>query len=212
VILEVQDIIAQLKIELKNPLPGESAHRKMLPPDRSLELPSGIVNIKQAGVLLLLFPEDGKLKIVFIRRPSSMKHHADQIAFPGGRLEITDKDLTQTALREASEEIGLYSDEVEIIGQLSPLYVRASNFSIQAFVGWSQNPPLFKINNNEVADIHIFAIDDLVNPGSLQNQKVNTTFGVAEFPGYMIDDIFIWGATAMIISEFIQVYNRIRGT
>ena len=138
-----------------------------------------------------------------------MKNHAGQIAFPGGKLEFTDKDLSETALREAAEEIGINTDQVEIIGQLSPIYVRISNFSIETFIGWSHRIPSFKIDSSEVAEIHIIAVDDLVYPESLQIQEVDTSIGTAEFPGYWVNDIFIWGATAMILSEFIEVYRKI---
>jgi 8-oxo-dGTP pyrophosphatase MutT (NUDIX family) len=205
---EIEHIIGRLKIELNNPLPGKTAHSKVLPPDRHLDPPSGS-NINKAGVLMLLFPDKGRLNTVFIRRPSFMKNHAGQIAFPGGQFESEDKDLMETALREADEEIGINARQVEIIGQLSPIYVKVSNFIIQPFIGWIPAIPAFKIDTNEVTGIHIIPVDDFVNPNTLQNQKVDTTHGFNEFPGYLIDDIFIWGATAMILSEFIEVYNRI---
>ena len=207
--VEIQNIIDRLRIELNKPLPGKVAHHKMAPPDRLLEPPPELVKINKAGVLLLLFPEGDMLKTIFIRRPSSMKNHASQIAFPGGQFEPTDRNLMATALREAVEEIGINSDHVEIIGKLSPLYVGVSNFSIHAFIGWSQAFPSFKIDDIEVDDIHILSINDIANPGSLQYQKVVTTFGITEFPGYMVDNVFIWGATAMILAEFIEVYKAI---
>jgi 8-oxo-dGTP pyrophosphatase MutT (NUDIX family) len=204
---DTQDIISRLRIELNNPLPGRKAHSKVLPPDRPIDLPSGL-KINQAGVLLLLFPDKGNINTIFIRRPSFMKNHADQIAFPGGQFEAKDKDLMGTALREAVEEIGINTDQIEIIGQLSPIYVKVSNFFIQPFIGWSPVIPAFQIDTNEVTGIHIIPVDDFVNPGTLQSQKVDTTHGLNEFPGYLIDDIFIWGATAMILSEFIEVYHK----
>jgi len=143
---EVHNILDRLSRELKNPLPGSTAHKNMAPPERLLEPPPGNTNINQAGVLLLLFIEDGTLKTVFIRRPASMKNHAGQIAFPGGKSEIIDKDLSETALREAAEEIGINTDQVEIIGQLSPIYVRISNFSIETFIGWSHRIPSFGLD------------------------------------------------------------------
>lgn len=207
---EVQDIIYRLRKELKNPLPGEMFHQKMLPPARLLEPPPGIIKTNKAGVLLLLFAEGNQLKTVFIRRPTSMRNHAGQIAFPGGQFEPTDRNLMETALRESVEEIGINADEVEIIGQLSPLYVKVSNFSIEAYIGWSQTISSFKIDDYEVAAAHIISLDDLINPDSLKSQNVNTIFGITEFPGYMVDDVFIWGATAMILAEFIEVYRRIK--
>ena len=138
-----------------------------------------------------------------------MKNHAGQIAFPGGRFELTDKDLKETAIRETVEEIGIESGQIEIIGQLSTLYVSISNFYIQAFIGWHKKIPSFVIHKREVAGLHVIPVDYLIHPGSLQYQKVDTMYGLTEFPGYLIDDVFIWGATAMILTEFIEVYNRI---
>lgn len=207
---EIEHIISRLKEELNNPLPGKAAHSKVLPSERPLDPPSA-EKINEAGVLMLLFPDKGELNTVFIRRPSFMKNHAGQIAFPGGQFELKDRNLMETALREAEEEIGINAKQIEIIGQLSPFYVRVSNFFIQPFIGWTPDIPAFQIDTNEVTGIHIIPIDDFVNPGSLQSQKVDTTQGFNEFPGYLIDDIFIWGATAMILSEFIEVYEKAIG-
>jgi 8-oxo-dGTP pyrophosphatase MutT (NUDIX family) len=206
---EIQNIIEGLKIELNNPLPGKIAHSIMLPANSHVDPPYGI-NINRAGVLLLLFPNKNKLNVVFIRRPSFMKNHAGQIAFPGGQYELKDNNLLETALREAVEEIGINAKHVEIIGQLSPIFVKVSNFFIQPFIGWSTFIPAFKIDTNEVTGIHIIPVDDFVNPETVQSQKVDTTHGSIEFPGYLVDDIFIWGATAMILSEFIEVYRNIK--
>lgn len=139
-----------------------------------------------------------------------MKHHAGQIAFPGGRYEAKDRDLMQTALREAKEEIGIDPDQVEIIGQLSALYVNVSNYCIQPFIGWSRSIPAFRFDTNEVTGIHIIHVNALLNPQIIQSRGVDTSHGFADFPGYLVDDLFIWGATAMILSEFIEVYRRIK--
>jgi 8-oxo-dGTP pyrophosphatase MutT (NUDIX family) len=137
-----------------------------------------------------------------------MKNHAGQIAFPGGQIEPKDKNLMETALRETAEEIGINSGQIEIIGRLSALYVKVSNFCIRPFIGWSQSVPAFRFDTNEVTGIHIIPVDDLLDTNTLKSQKVDTSLGASEFPGYMVDDVFIWGATAMILSEFIEVYRK----
>lgn len=138
-----------------------------------------------------------------------MKNHAGQIAFPGGRFEPADKDLEETALREAVEEIGIDPANIEILGELSPLYVVVSNFSIHAFVGWSNSVPAFQINHSEVGDLFTISVDTLINQSALISREVSTSLGISEFPGYFVDEIFIWGATAMILTEFIEIYNKI---
>lgn len=139
-----------------------------------------------------------------------MKNHAGQIAFPGGQFEVKDKNIMETALREASEEIGINPDKIEIIGRLSALYVKVSNYCIRPFIGWTNSIPTFRFDVKEVTGIHVIPVDDLLNPGTLQSRNVDTSHGLSEFPGYLVDDIFIWGATAMILSEFIEVYGKIK--
>jgi 8-oxo-dGTP pyrophosphatase MutT (NUDIX family) len=201
-------IIEQLRTELRNPLPGKEIHRRMLPPDRLQETFPENGDSRQGAVLLLLFPQDQKLNLVFIRRPSSMKYHAGQIAFPGGGTEPEDADLQETAIREATEEIGIDGTQVEILGELSPLYVIVSNFTVHAFVGWAPFIPSFQINPGEVDALFIIPIENLIQRSSIQFQEVDTQYGKKEFPGYFVNDIFIWGATGMILTEFIEVYRK----
>jgi len=181
----------------------------MRSPDLNSEpLPANIIT-RKGGVLLLLFPQNGKLSIVFIRRPSFMKYHAGQIAFPGGGFEPADKSLRQTAIRETIEELGVQSNEIEIIGELSPIQVLVSNYTVNAFIGWSQTYPSFNFNHSEVDAMFTIPLENFTNRGTLQFQEVETHLGMKKFPGYSVNGIFIWGATAMILTEFIEIYKRI---
>ncbi len=181
----------------------------MLSPELIPEPLSPDINTRQGSVLLLLFPQDEKLSFVLIRRPSSMKYHAGQIAFPGGGFEPADKNLSNTAIRETTEEIGIQSDLIEIIGELSPLYVKVSNYTVSAFIGWSQTSPSFNFNKGEVDALFIIPLENLIERSTLQFQEVETHLGTKKFPGYLINGIFIWGATAMILTEFIEIYKRV---
>ncbi len=190
-------------------LPGERAHRLMLPAGR--ELYPGLHNEKiiQSSVLMLLFPVNGDLSTCLIRRPAAMKNHGGQIAFPGGRYEVRDKELYRTALRESSEEIGTEDHYIEIIGALTPLYVQVSNFSINPFIGWSESRPHFKTDNREVDELFILPVEKFLQPATVQSRAVVTSHGTFEVPGFYIDPLFIWGATAMIISEFKEVFRSV---
>ena len=100
-------ILQKLKEQLKKKLPGGVSHARMLPTGRTPALPPDQVNYHDSAVLILLFPIQQHIHICLIRRPATMKNHAGQIAFPGGKREKEDIDLVHTALREAQEEIGL---------------------------------------------------------------------------------------------------------
>jgi len=193
---------------LKRELPGERAHRLMLPHGRELYPAAGNNNVIQSSVLLLLFPYNEKIHTCLIRRPFSMRNHGGQIAFPGGRKEPRDIDLIETALRESFEEIGTDSRQIEIIGALTPLYVNVSNFTINPFIGWSEIMPHFRIDRCEVDEIFIVPIEKFVHHTANQLRAVTTTNGTFEVPGFYIDQLFVWGATAMIISEFNEVFEK----
>lgn len=199
-----------LKEALQKTLPGEDAHRLMLPVGRELYPEAGKQNIIQSSVLIILFPlDDGSIQTCLIRRPAGMRNHGGQIAFPGGRFEPTDQNLIQTALRESFEEVGVCSDQLEIIGALTPIYVQVSNFTINPFIGWCHTRPNFKIEESEVDELLIVPIEKLLHPKTLQTKEVITLRGNFNVPGYDIDSIFIWGATAMILSEFNQIYRSV---
>ena len=204
---ELTNHIARLKKALANQLPGENAHRLMLPKGRELQPIVGSPTILQSSVLMLLFPEMGFLHTCLIRRPTTMRNHGGQVAFPGGRFEPSDITLEQTALRESFEEIGTDRDKIELIGELTPLYVQVSNFTIHPFIGWCNTVPIFKTDNHEVEELYIIPVSKFVEHASPYLKNVSTIYGQIEVPGFYIDNLFIWGATAMIVSEFNEVYK-----
>ena len=130
------DIIRQ---KLSQPLPGLSSHLKLAPPERAKEIAGYLANrqnAKQSAVMILLFNENNRTKVILIRRSFYVGIHAGQIAFPGGRYEETDPSIEHTALREIEEEIGIGADKIEVLGRLSDIYVPPSNFLISVFVGF----------------------------------------------------------------------------
>lgn len=204
---EITAVKARLKESVKRELPGAKTHRLLLPPGRELNPNGDKSTILQSSVLMLLFPVHQKINTCLIRRTATMRNHSGQIAFPGGRYELSDKDLMQTALRESFEEIGTDSNQVEIIGSLTPLYVQVSNFIINPFLGWSDTVPDFKIDNHEVESLIMIPVEKLVHHSTFQVQNVTTIHGTFEVPGFYVGGSFIWGATAMIISEFNEIYR-----
>lgn len=136
-----------------------------------------------------------------------MKMHAGQIGFPGGRQDKEDTTPCDTAIRETYEEIGLTSDSFTILGELSPLYISISNFMIYPYVAWTDEKPQFNLNCNEVEKILKFPIlHHLAEPG-IKHSELETVSGKLVVPGIPLNGEFIWGATAMILIEFLDVLS-----
>jgi len=197
----------QIVRALQQDLPGQSAHYKLLPPGRILKAtPKDKSRVKDSSVLLLLYMEENELKILLIKRPGHMKHHAGQIALPGGKIE-PGESAEQTAIRETFEEIGIPVDQIEILGRLSEFYVEVSRFQIHPVVGWLQSRPKTDINPNEVEKVFCFPIRRFTPP--YDSIKLETITGRLDVPCIKYDEEIIWGATAMILSEFYDLLEGI---
>ncbi|WP_321374892.1 CoA pyrophosphatase [uncultured Draconibacterium sp.] len=196
----------KIEAALKGELPGSRSHYKMLPPERVLKpAPEDRTRVKQSSVLLLLFTDNEGLKVCLIKRPTYMKHHAGQIALPGGRIEANE-NAEETALRETHEEIGITADKIRILGKLSSFYVEVSRFQITPFVGWMDTKPEFILCPEEVEKAILFPIEAFKPPHTTIELKTLT--GILKVPCVKYDDEIIWGATAMILSEFYDLINE----
>ena len=202
--------INQLKYKLAEKLPGIDSHIKMAPEHRAEELfkinPDDL-NPRLSAVLIILFHEDGKLKIVFIRRSEYVGIHSGQIAFPGGRYEESDKELKTTALREVEEEIGIKTETVDILGHLTDLYIPPSNFMVRAFVGYVNEKPVFNINEREVQEVLVLNYEHFKHPDVIKVRefKTHNSTRLTKAPYFEIEGAIIWGATAMILTELLDL-------
>jgi 8-oxo-dGTP pyrophosphatase MutT (NUDIX family) len=197
---------SKIKDELLKGLPGSVSHEKMLPPGRILMLPSEQVNYHESAVLILLFPIGQEIQLCLIRRPATMKNHAGQIAFPGGKREKEDINLVHTALREAQEEIGLDQNQVEVLGVLSSVYVQVSDFLITPVLGWMNSKPEIQMDKREVDEVILVSLNEISDAMNLVERDIQTTTGLIKVPGYNIRGNFIWGATAMMLSELADIF------
>ena len=189
-----------IKKALAGNLRGILSHQKMMPPNRRLRAAdSDKKRLKPSSVLLLLFAEKNELFVCLIKRPSNMKHHAGQVALPGGRHEPGETPL-ETALRETWEEIGVTAGKIEILGSLSDLFVDVSGFLIHPFVGWLAETPTFKTNPAEVEKTLLFPLFQYRD--KLDETELETISGKLIVPCFHFEGEVIWGATAMILSEF----------
>ena len=198
----------EIKKVLTEPLPGTRSQGKMAPPHRSVELriPKPGAQVRDSAVLILLWPDGNQVSTVFILRPEYDGVHSNQIAFPGGKYEINDVDFIATALREAQEEVGINPETVSILGQLSPLFIPPSQFMVYPIVGYTTVDPVFipdPIEIKEVIPCHL--LDFLQKDAfTIEDLKVGERI-LHNIPCYKIGKRLIWGATAMIFNELLDI-------
>ena len=167
-------------------------------------------NSRTAAVLALLNRADDQLNITFIRRASHPKDlHAGQISFPGGGID-SDETLIGCALRETEEETGIDRNKINIIGELSPLYVFASDNMVYPFVGFYDGKPQFKPDPQEVAAIINIPLTYMMRPEIVSLTEL-TMRGhlLPRVPYYDVNGHLLWGATAMMMAEIIHVCQEI---
>ena len=196
--------IALVQRALQDPLPGAEAQRRMSArPSTSASDFGHTAPPRQAAVLVLLYPQEGRLWFPLTRRTERVATHKGQISFPGGAREASDTSLWETALREAREEIGLEcAHTIERLGLLTPLYIPASNFNIQPFVAYTDQRPLFQIGAGEVAELIEFPLVALLDPTIKREETWLWREQNRQVPFYAWNGHAIWGATAMVLSEF----------
>jgi 8-oxo-dGTP pyrophosphatase MutT (NUDIX family) len=208
----IQDhFLKKLSIQILEKLPGLQAQLKMAPPFRG-QLDAPNATTKQSAVLLLLYKKNNTWHTVFIQRTENKSVHSAQISLPGGKYDITDFSKTYTALRETFEEIGIPITNIHVLGQLTPLYIPPSNFMATCIVAYLNTAPVFNINKNEVQAVIEIPLHQLLNPNNKTIKTVNKSDDqsiVMQAPAYILKDThFIWGATAMMLAEFEEIYKR----
>jgi len=211
--MEFQDFLTSIPHLEKEILPAEAAHLKMMPPERreimkTLDLKAK--NPKRAAVMMLLYPKDRQTHLVLIVRNSYPGVHSSQIAFPGGKVEQSDTSLSHTALRETHEEIGIAPEKINVIKAYTEVYIPPSNFMVYPFLGYSQEELCFQPDPEEVAGIIELPLMHLLDDASLVNQKMDTSYSLAiAVPSFKIQEHYVWGATAMMLSELKETLKKV---
>ena len=189
-------------------LPGIEAQFKLAP---KLRLNYNAKKIKAndpkiAAVLALFYPnQNNEVTLLLTKRANYNGTHSGQISFPGGKVEQSDLNLKQTALRETYEEVGIIDEDIEVIREFTEVYIPPSNFLVTPFIGIIYNKPVFKVNS-EVAKIIEVPFSKLIDETSIGSIKItNSYMKETSVPCFKIDDSIIWGATAMILSEIREV-------
>ena len=184
------------------------------PRRRPSQLPG---NGKFAAVLLLIYEcKDGQPCLILTRRRNDMSKHPGQISLPGGRQD-DGESLLQTALRESSEEIGVEANAINILGELNPVYIPPSDFTVTPFVGWHEGPPDFTAAEYEVAEILEVPVLKLLDPETLIHGEVKTWNKQDPSrpdrilaPFYAVGKHQVWGATAIMLDEFLDRLRSVR--
>lgn len=200
---------------LAQPLPGLAGQLAMAPKPRPGWKWEPIENYdcREGSVLLLLYPKNGRavdLHFVLTRRHEYPGTHSGQISFPGGQRE-DGEPLEKTALRETQEEIGVPGQGTAILGQLTPLYIPPSNYCIFPFVGHRDAEPTFRPDPREVAEIIEAPLSLLLDESTLQGEWMDhPQYGRRWIPFFNIFGHRVWGATAMVLAEFMTLLKQDR--
>jgi len=200
----------KIEVDLRNALPGWEAQKSLSPVRAAaqyIELPKVY---KKAAVMLLLYTEGDKDKVILIKRAIHPNDkHSGQISLPGGQLEAGE-DYEQAAFREVEEEIGIARSKIQLLGKLTPLYVYVSNFYVQPFVGWVDYPFEIKLDPSEVDRLICPSIAAFTDANLLKSTEIRIRNSVMkDVPYYDVLGEELWGATAMMMGEFGEILKRI---
>lgn len=167
-------------------------------------------NPKKAAVLALFYPnKKNETSILLTQRASYKGTHSAQISFPGGKVEKTDKNLQETALREAFEEVGIQKEDVTVIREMTDVYIPPSNFLATPFIAFANAEPKYLINH-EVDSIIEITVNDLLSESSITSITMNTSYmDNIDVPAFSINSKIIWGATGMMLSEIKDILKTI---
>ncbi len=180
-----------------------AAYQKLMAPvPRAIRRPENLAGRPRVGaVLLLLYPKNGQLHFVLTRRQEDLNAHAGQISFPGGRQD-DGETLAQTALRETHEEIGIDPAHIQLLGELTSIYIPPSDFEVHPFVGWQNSTPLFRPAVGEVAEILEVPLTHLFDPTHRRQEPRDFNGLTLQIPYFAVGEHKVWGATAVMLSEF----------
>ncbi len=168
-------------------------------------------NPRRAGVMALFYPDmEQETRLLLILRKVYQGVHSNQIGFPGGKVERIDRDLMDTALRETHEEVGVPPSSVEVIKELSEVYIPPSNFLVRPFLGIYPNPKPFIKEESEVESLVEVYLRDFLDDSNHIQEKLSTSYAKnIDVPAFKLNGYTVWGATAMMLSEIKELLRQV---
>jgi len=209
------NIFEQRISKIKNlPLPGEASHYKMVPEFRINELlaaKSTKVAPRKAAVMALFYPnKQAETHLLFILRKTYKGVHSNQVAFPGGKAEKEDANAMITALRETHEEVGVHPDDVDVLKELTGIFIPPSNFDVQPFIGLYKQPKPFVIQQSEVEALLEVSLTQFLLEDSVITKNITTSYAQnVAVPAFKLNDYIVWGATAMMLNEIKALLKQV---
>ncbi len=163
-------------------------------------------NPRKAAVLALFYPNtEGETCFLLTQRARYNGTHSAQISFPGGKIDKTDKNLKKAALRETFEEVGVLESSINVIRELTDVYIPPSNFLVTPFISFVDKRPVFDLNF-EVDKVIEVLVSDLLNDSNITSINMSTSYmDNVNIPCFKLNDYIVWGATAMILSEIKEL-------
>jgi 8-oxo-dGTP pyrophosphatase MutT (NUDIX family) len=204
----MQTFVETLRRRLAGRLPGLDAQLRMAPRPRSGPEPGPALEaLRPAAALLLVYPHRGSWHVPLTVRGSSLRHHTGQVSLPGGRVDAGES-VEEAALREAHEEVGIIPTDVELLGRLTPLPIVVSDHILHPVVGIASERPGFTIATHEVERLielpvtRLRQLDAVVWEERLHSRPPHV---VMDVPCFDVQDVRVWGATAMVLAEFLAL-------
>lgn len=197
-------LLPKLKEKLANSLPGEEAQELMAPSFRNdYQRDKSLLSL--SAVLLLLYSKEDIPHFVLMKRSSKLRTHSGQISFPGGQKDKLDDSFYHTALRETFEELGVEQKHIKLLGELTPLYIPISNFMVHPFVAYADSLIQFTPNSEEVEEVIEIPVSKLLDVESITKETWEERGKTYSRPFFDFFGHKVWGATAMILSEFREL-------
>jgi 8-oxo-dGTP pyrophosphatase MutT (NUDIX family) len=197
--------------KLGNELPGIAAHQKMMNYNRidAKKARENKIEFREGSVLILLFPVEKKMHTLLMLRPEYEGVHSAQVSFPGGKKDPEDRDLLETALREAKEEVGIAINRSDVLGKLTEIYIPPSKFLVTPFVAMIDYVPDFVADPREVQELIKTPLASIFDDNIMGEKEIFIPILQSNMktPYFNISEKTVWGATAMMIMELKQIIN-----